>query len=499
MSVTSWTHVAGEGRLGRRTQRWYWVALLCIVVWAALGCACSAIAQTRFDLEAIDAHIRDTLERNRVPGAAVVIVADGEVLFQRTYGQDGRGDPVTDQTVFRLGSMSKAFTALVAMRLVERDVIALETPVAAVLPELPLFHDSGATLEHLLRHASGLPTRTPHAVPTASLSEQVAALGTIDRVAPPGARHLYSSANYLVAARMLEKASGKSFEHLLSREVLGPLGFSDPSAARDGRSMAFGHRRWALWPVPYQPWAETGRLPTASVTATAGDMARFLRVQLGDGSWQGSRLLSASAMQTMHTGAIDGEGFRYALGWRDGTLRGARAVWHGGVLPEHQGMMILLPEREIGIAVLLNASSTLPLPTRPTSHRLASDIAEMVLGERPVPIRISFSVWLAGLWVALGAVLLHQFHTVIRVLSGRDPASRPLRAAVADAVIMLALIVGLPLYLRLSWQQFALQVPDLAMWISAMTGLTVVSSLGRVRQWRKVRNGTNGSLRPMLN
>jgi len=488
---TSATDAGWPGAMRRHA-----LVLLCIAFWAAFGSAGSGNAQTRFDPEALDTHIRDTLERNRVPGAAVIVVVDKEIPFLRTYGQDGRGAPVTDQTVFRLGSMSKAFTALVAMRLVERDVIALETPVTTVLPALTMFQESGATLAHLLRHTSGLPTRAPQAAPNASLSKQVAALGTIGLVAPAGAEHIYSNANYLVAARMLEAASGERFQGLVAREVFEPLGFSDPAKTTDGRSPAFGHRFWGPWPVPYRPWAETGRLPTASVTANAEDIARFLRFQLGDGIWESTRLLSQAGMDRMHEGVIDGDGFRYALGWRDGTLRGERAIWHGGVLPDHQGMMVLLPEREVGIAVLLNASSTLSLPARPTSHRLAADIAEMALGETPRPFRISFSTWLAGLWMALGAVLLHQLYTVVRVLSGRDPASRPLRAAGLDAAIMLALIVGLPLYLGLSWPQFARQVPDLTIWMVVMTGLTVVGGLRRVRQWRKARNSANDSLEP---
>lgn len=482
---------AQAGHSIRRAMGWRAATIPFIAFWAIFGFVEFGNAQTLFDPEEVDAHIRETLERNRVPGAAVVIVVDGEVTFLNTYGQDGQGDAVTDQTVFRLGSMSKAFAALVAMRLVERDIIALETPVTTVLHDLSMFQESGVTLADLLHHASGLPTRTPQAAPTASLPEQVAALGSVDLVAPPGARHIYSSANYLVAARMLEEASGESFPALLSQEVLEPLGFSEPIQTPDGRSPALGHRRWALWPVPYQPWAETGRLPTASVTASAADMAGFLRFQLGDGSWQGTRLLSAAGMEEMHAGAADGDGFRYAFGWRDGTLRGTRAVWHGGVLPEHQGMMILLPEREVGIAVLLNASSTLPMPARPTSHRLATDIAEMALGETPLPFRMSFSVWLAGLWLALGAVLIHQLYTVLRVLLGRDPASYPLRAAALDAVIMVALGVGLPLYVGLSWPQFALQVPDLTIWIGVMTGLMAVGSVSRLRTWRRIRREGN--------
>lgn len=470
------------------------LTLLFLSVFAALGASGAASAQIRLDTEAIETRIAETLARDRVPGAAVAIVTGTEVLFLRTYGRDGRGAPVTEQTAFRLGSMSKAVTALVAMRLVERGEITLETEVETLLPELTAFGGSGATLRHLLQHTSGLPARTPQANAAADLSEQIAALRHTARVAAPGTEHVYTSANYLVAARMLEIASGEDFEDLLRREALEPLGFSEAMPPSNNGSPPVGHRRWALWPVPYQPGAETGRLATASLTATAPDIARFMQFQLGDGRWEAMQLLSAAGLAAMHAGTVEGDGFRYALGWRDGTLRGARAVWHGGVLPDHQGKMILLPDHDVGIVVLLNVSSLLPLPARPTSHSLAADIAEMILGEQPLAFRMSYRAWLSALWVGLTAVMLHQGYSVARILSGRDPAKRPLRAAVADAAIMLALIVGLPLYLEISWPQFARQAPDLTIWIGVMTGLSAAGGLSRVRQWCKAPNERKRSL-----
>ncbi len=456
------------------------VTLLCLSALAGLGASGAASAQIRLDTEAIETRIVETLARDRVPGAAVAIVTGTEVLFLRTYGRDGRGAPVTEQTAFRLGSMSKAVTALVTMRLVERGEITLETEVETPLPELTAFGGSGATLGHLLQHTSGLPARTPQANASADLSEQIAALRHTARIAAPGTEHVYTSANYLVAARMLEIASGEDFEDLLRREALEPLGFSEAMPPLNNGSPPVGHRRWALWPVPYQPGAETGRLATASLTATAPDIARFVQFQLGDGRWEAMQLLSAAGLAAMHAGTVEGDGFRYALGWRDGSLRGTRAIWHGGVLPDHQGMMVLLPDQGVGIVVLLNASSPLPLPVRPVSHQLAVDIAEMVLGEKPRPGILSFSVWLTGLWLGLGAVLLHQFYSVLRIGFGRDPARNPLRASLTDAAIMAAVVFGLPLYLDLSWPQFARQTPDLTAWIIAMGALMIVAGLIRV-------------------
>jgi len=451
-----------------------------ICLGTTLGGSGPADAQIQLDTEAIETRIIETLARDRIPGAAIAIVTGTEVLFLRTFGRDGRGAPVTEETIFRLGSMSKAFTALVAMRLVERGEVSLDTEVETLLPEVTAFVGSGATLRHLLQHTSGLPTRLPQADSSADLSEHIASLHQTARVAASGTEHIYTSANYLVAARMLELASGDDFKNLLRHEVLEPLGFSQSMPSSNNEHAPVGHRRWALWPVPYHPSEERGRLATASLTATVPDMARFLQFQLGDGQWKARSLLSPAGLAAMHAGTAEGDGFRYALGWRDGSLRGARAVWHGGLLPDHQGMMVMLPDEGVGIVVLLNASSTLPLPARPVSHRLTVDIAEMVLGERPRPHLVSFSIWLICLWLGLGAILLHQIYNVLRIGFGRDPARNPLRASFTDLAIVGALVFGLPHFLDLSWPQIARQAPDLTTWITVMGILTIAACLIRI-------------------
>ena len=97
------------------------------------------------DLDAIEEHVRRTLERDRVPGAAIAIVRRSQVLFLQGFGEDGRGRPVHEDTCFVIGSMSKAFTALVATRLIEAGRLALDSPVGATLSELS---DMGGSVWH---------------------------------------------------------------------------------------------------------------------------------------------------------------------------------------------------------------------------------------------------------------------------------------------------------------------------------------------------------------
>ena len=462
----------------------FFCALLALI--SAVSGINAVRADPIYNLAEIDAHIEETLAANKVRGAAIAIVDGGEIVFLSTYGTDGRGEPVTDQTAFSLGSMSKAFTALAALRLVDEGKIELGTPVTTLLPELDVFDPGGAaraTLADFLTHTSGLPARTRQLAPSATLAEHVSALQDVELASAPGEQHIYTSANYLVAARMLEVAAGEPFEDILTSRVLSPLGF-DGHAVSDADRTIVGHRYLAIWPVAARLSADKGRLSAATLSASAAEMARFLQFQLGDGSWGGVRLLYADTFKAMHEGTAQGEGFRYAFGWREGRMFGHRAIHHGGLLPDHQGKMILLPEQRVAVVVLLNTSSTLPLPLQPTSHRLAGEIAGYLVGEEPRLPWPAYRTWLMVFWGVLAAVLLHQTYTVARVLAGRDPAPRPVRVAAVDAAIMLALVIGLPLLLELSWPQIVGQTPDFALWMAAMLVLTLVGGLGRT-VWRR--------------
>lgn len=431
-------------------------------------------------------HVTKALDQDRVPGAAVVIVRQGQVVLSHGFGEDGQGKVIDERTGFLIGSMSKAFTALLVMRQVEAGILTLDTPVGRLASELQFVKShpgSGITLRHLLTHTSGLPARIPGAPRGAALSAHVEAFADVKLVAMPGERHVYSSANYLLAAHVLEKAAGKPFEQLLNEQVLRPLGIASSShsdAAHNKTVLSSGHQYWVAWPRKIDLPPEPGRLATASVMASATDMAKFLQFQLGDGTRDGVQLLSPAGLAEMHTGTADGDGFQYGFGWRDGIISGVRAVHHGGVLPNYRGKIILLPELGAGVVVLTNASSVLPLPILATSHRLANDLAAHLTG-RPLELpRVSYGTALLLFWSALCLGLLHQAVTLLRVVINRDAAARPLRAAGIDILIVTAIVFVLPRLIELSWAELALQTPDLTFWLAAMSLLGLSTAAVRI-------------------
>lgn len=455
---------------------------------ALAGCGFSATqAAQELDGEVLAAYVEETLEADRVPGAAVAVVIAGELAFLQAYGTDARGQPITPQTGFRLGSMSKAFTALAVMRMVERGVLQLDTPVRALLPEFRLADMAAAdaiTLRQLLTHTSGIPERAPRAATDASLADHVAALAEVRPAAAPGERHIYASPNYLVAARLLEVVDGRPFEEILKAEVLRPLGLNHTFvSARDaGDLLSGGHQYWFGWPLPSTLPEEPGRLATASLISSAADMARFLMFQLGDGQIGDVRVLSPEQMSAMHAGSAEGDGFRYAFGWRDTTIANTRAVEHGGILPDYRGKMIVLPDLDAAVLVLTNASSGTPLPAQPTSHRLAQDIAEYLAGADLKQPTLTLGVTYIAASVGLGLILLGQAATLVRVLLGRDRRPRQVGRAVVDVAVVGGIAVILPVLLGLDWPAIFAAMPDFTLWLVAVSVLSVATAAVRLAQ-----------------
>ncbi|MEO8226327.1 MAG: serine hydrolase domain-containing protein, partial [Gemmatimonadota bacterium] len=179
------------------------------------------------DFGAIDAYVARAMAADRVPGASIAIVHGDTVVHVRGFGSDGRGNPVTGETGFVLGSMSKAFTALAVMQLVERGRVELDAPAQRYLPWFRV-GDSAAsaaiTVRQLLLHTSGIPTRAARARGDArTLTDHVRALASVKLAHAPGTVHEYASPNYLVLGAIVEAVARRPFGAYVEQEIFAPL------------------------------------------------------------------------------------------------------------------------------------------------------------------------------------------------------------------------------------------------------------------------------------
>lgn len=371
-----------------------------------------AVGNTALDFAAIDAYVQAEMRADRVPGLALAIVRGDQVIHMRGFGDDGAGRAVTPQTAFILGSMSKSFTALAVMQLVEQGKVALDLPVQHYLPWFRIadpIASSRITVRHLLNHASGIPSKAPHATgKPLTIQAHVRALATVSLSHTPGTVHEYASPNYLVLGAIIEQVAGQPYADYVQRHIFTPLNmqhsFTSQTAAMQS-TMARGHRYWFGVPRPAVLAYEADRMPTAALVSSAEDLAHFLLAQLNGGRYNGHAVLSSAGVAEMQRPAIQSEGFGYAMGWRASEMHGVAAVHHGGVVPHFRGKMVLLPHEQWGVVVLTNVSSMLQLPGLMTSHRIADNIAGALV-RTPLPAAGS-PLTRIHLGIAVGIALLN--------------------------------------------------------------------------------------------
>ncbi len=322
-------------------------------------------------------------EQHELPALAAVVVRSDAALDLAVTGlrRQGRPETVEPADRFHLGSMGKAITATVIARLVEEGRLSWTTRPVDVFPELATPVHAGyrnVTIEQLLRHEAGMPAydstadikgASTHAGSGSPRDQRRAFSVWLLQQRPhvaPGTRPEYSNAGYPVAAAMAEAATGEAWELLVESRLARPLGINlvPGLPARGDSSQPWGHKpksaffglaisRNAVEPqAPGDGWA-LGVVfePAGDYSLSLADYAKFLQLHLAGLAGRDGRL-KASSIQRLHAGP--GE---YAMGWFLREFDGTAAHWHTGSTEAFFSRVIMLPERDIAVAILTNAGS----------------------------------------------------------------------------------------------------------------------------------------------
>ncbi len=445
------------------------------------------------DSDAITAYVEAQMRRHRLPGVAVVVTRGEDVVYLEGFGSAGEGRPVTPQTPFYIGSVSKPVTALAVMQLADEGVIELDAPVQRYLPWFAVADPEvscAITVRHLLQQTSGLSNAgyPPPLYPEGTTMETaVRDLRSANPVAPPGTRFHYFNPNYTVLGVLIEEVTAQSYAAYVHEHIFEPLEMVRSLAPQEPagvEGLATGHNLFFGVSVPRQQPLFTHDLPAGFIISTAEDLAHFLMAQVRQGRYGEIAVLSADAVVEMHTPPAEVPS-DYALGWVVTEQEGMRLVRHNGAVDTFYTDVILVPDEEIGIAVLTNQNGLLPLVL--TYVPFADGLVDVVLGREPVP---GPSVGLLAALVT-GVVLadLARHGVVIARLSGwrervkYKSRSRQLLsvawqhllvpAVVAVLVVMMLLAVG-PHALRVTWLYL---MPDIGLWLMVTVLLFLVEGI----------------------
>jgi len=343
--------------------------LMCVTLVLALtigNAKASPTLQAETDFAAIDAYVTEQMNDLGIPGMALGIVQDGQVVHLQGFGvADSSGRAVTPQTPFYIGSVTKSFTALAVMQLVEEGKIDLDAPVQEYLPWFELADKEASakiTVRNLLNQTSGISTKDGDRFWTSQqgLEEHVRGLNEIQLTQPVATTWQYSNLNYSIAGLIVEKVSGQSYADYVTQHIFEPLDMRHSYASRapalaDGLSAGhhymFGHAFEREYAVPLPG------VPGGGLIASIEDMTHYAIAQLSDGRYGDTSILSAQGITELHAPAISTEGDeQYAMGWNVATLDGIPLVLHTGDIGHFHSVVVLMPDRGSGFILLANAS-----------------------------------------------------------------------------------------------------------------------------------------------
>ncbi|MFB7087840.1 serine hydrolase [Streptomyces sp. NPDC056296] len=354
------------------------------------------------------AHWQRRLEqlaaRHGVPGASLGILrlheGGDDELVEAAYGTTNRntGVPVTADTLFQIGSITKVWTATLAMQLVDEGVLDLDVPVREVLPELRLGDErvtETVTMRHLLAHTSGIDgdVFTSTGRGDDCLRDYVALLDDVGQNHPLGATWSYSNAGFVLAGRVVEQLTGRTWDEALRERIALPLGLTHtvtlPEQALLHRT-AVGHSAPpGEEPAPVPVWQIPRSMgPAGLVTASAADVLGFARLHLTGGlAPDGTRVLSEASATAMRDNQADLPepytlGDSWGLGWIRFGWHGHRVVGHDGNTIGQSAFLRMLPEAGLAVVLLTNGGHT-----RDLHHDLCAEIfAELASLDVPPPL-----------------------------------------------------------------------------------------------------------------
>ena len=313
----------------------------------------------------VDSFMVDAMAKpNDPPGVSFVFVQDGRVVLMRGYGlanieRNQKVDP--EKTIWRIGSISKAFTATAVMQLVDRGKVDLDAPVDRYVHRvtIPKTYPEAVTLRHLLTHTAGFDEIRPGT--QAATREDVLPLdkflaNKLVRVRAPGQIIAYSTYGITLAGLLVEEVSKTGIETYFRKHIWGPLGMKHtsiyvPDDQQD--NVAIGYEFEDGNRVP-QAWEWYHTTPASAINATTADMARFLLMNLEGGAVDGKRVLSRRAIDEMHTLQItmDPNIPGYALGFNEDFVGDLRVLEHGGNVAGFSSLMVMLPSKRAGFFVV---------------------------------------------------------------------------------------------------------------------------------------------------
>jgi CubicO group peptidase (beta-lactamase class C family) len=454
-------------------------------------------AQQPVDNAAIDAYIINHMEENQIPGLALCIVHNDEIIYTQGYGVAGPdGTLVTPQTPFVIGSISKSFTALAIMQLVETGNIELDATVETYLPWFTMANPEEAkqiTIQHLLTHSSGIVGPASYKdilnpdVSTDALESHIRELSDYSLARPAGDSHAYNNVNYEILGLIVQTVSGESFEDYIEKYIYSPLEMTNSYTSKE-EAEANGLTRSYIYFFGYprvsaNNYFSRSNLPSGFLIVSAEDLGHYLIAQLNGGRFEEAQILSQENVAMMHQPAVEiFDGVSYAFGWYTNLVEGEPSVWHGGYTGSFYSNIAFSPTLGWGAAVVINVAGV------PQFAALDEPIFQVFklssgyeAGGYMDDYTFIYAIWgIAILSVVLNLVFLRTFHLDVNKNQPLDLVRNLIRPFGANLLLVYLMYGWFPSSLDSTVAVMFVFLPDTSLIFLASTFVSILTILIRI-------------------
>jgi CubicO group peptidase (beta-lactamase class C family) len=328
-------------------------------------------------LKGFDDYVEQVMNDWQVPGLAIGIVQNGKIVYTKGYGYRNKVSkmPVTENTLFGIGSCTKAFTAATVAQAVDNGRLDLDKPIKTYIPSFKMENEyvtNNLTLRDILCHRSGLPRHDMVWYGSDKTREElVASLAVLESTADFRTAWQYQNLLYATAGYVVGQVNKTTWEAYLQEEILKPLRMSNTNFSveemqkQNDYAMPYDLKNEEIRQIPFRSIDAIG--PAGSINSNVKDMANWLKMQLSNGKFEDKEIVSINNFKSMHQPQMTMPGsleedelfFRsYGMGWMLTSYRGHFRSEHGGNIDGFSANVGLLPRDGIGVVILTNMNGT---------------------------------------------------------------------------------------------------------------------------------------------
>lgn len=461
-------------------------AIIFLLVFLLFSLPCFAISNSSIEqkqAEQIDNMINEQMRRSKIPQISVAVLSGDDVSYYSF--SDNTSENIVDQdSLFQIGSVSKAFTGLGILLLEEEGYLSISDPVSKYIPWFSVNYNdtevnpNDLTIANLLYQNSGFTNDEaiyPRATPDMTLEQNIQQTSGCELEFYPSDRYSYANTNYYLLGYIIQVVSGQTYEDFMHDNIFTPLGlnhtYASPEYISDNEYLVQGSRLSFFSSHPYTVPISQGNVPAGYIITNASDLSRWMQFQMGTIETPKPFKTIIDKSHQINPSSIVNDHTQYATGWF--VDEAENRIYHSGGTVNFSANVEFRPNEDIGVCVLTNMNASVNTDT------IAKNVLDILEGKKPVPYKndiwmifdnIFSTVTLVG-GVGIISITILLFVSIRQINNGQRKRKHVKKLAIKLILPMLFVVVSiinliiLPNIFGANWESMLLWGP-----ISILTG-----------------------------